>query len=365
MILFIRTLNTNPNLKGVFFAGTVFALLFALLYFYQSLFIPIVASAFISYLLFPWVEFNIRHFKISRLTSVLICLATVLIVTSFTVASLFPALKYQVLEIARMVPRAKVQLLNVWLPWATKFVLSFGLISEKELTDFISNYHLTTSLGDPGQNVARLMNRTYNLLGGAISLGLVPLFTFFSLYQFEAARAFVYRLVPTNLRTSSIVFMTEMNDAFRTVLKGQLSVAFMLGILYMIGFSVIGLPFALALGAICGVCRIVPYLDAVVGVVISAMIVLTSDADLPYSLYFASWIVVGVIQTLDGMYITPKVVGQKVGLHPALVIASVFAFGHWFGFWGILVAIPALALLKICCNRLLAIYFQSDFYKGV
>ncbi len=157
----------------------------------------------------------------------------------------------------------------------------------------------------------------------------------------------------------------SVDHTLRNVIKGQITVAGILTLMYVIGFGLVnilfGFPSAIAIAIVAGVCRIVPYLDIFVGLVLSG-IVITSN--------FQNWGqvigvvgVIAVVQLIDGMYITPRVVGERVGLHPLIVILSVLAFADWFGFWGVLLAIPTVAVAKIVFMSLMPLYRSSQVFR--
>ena len=168
------------------------------------------------------------------------------------------------------------------------------------------------------------------------------------------------KIVPVDLIRPVGVFRRRINRALQSVITGQAMVAASLALLYVIGLTVVGLQSAVAIGVVAGLCRLVPYLDVVVGAALS-VIVIVSD--------FHGWgqvaavaLVFLIVQVIDGMYITPRIIGEKIGLHPAVVILSVFAFADWFGFWGVLMVIPVIAVGKVVLTTVLPYYRASRAY---
>ena len=167
-------------------------------------------------------------------------------------------------------------------------------------------------------------------------------------------------MVPRDLEEPAILFIQEINKVLRSVIKGQVIVATILAALYVAGLSLVGLHAAVAIGLTAGLCRIIPYLDVLVGGSLCLLVILADTADL--GLLFAVACVFVIIQSLDGMIITPRVIGERVGLHPFLVIISIIAFGDLFGFFGILLAIPCIAIVKLIVQNLKPIYYASRAY---
>ena len=139
-------------------------------------------------------------------------------------------------------------------------------------------------------------------------------------------------------------------------------VAGILAVLYILGFSIIGLQGAFAIGLIAGACRIINYLDVIVGGTLSLMVILSDFQGIGQLLAVAG--VFLVVQSVDGMFITPRVIGDRVGLHPVLVIVSILSFGDLFGFWGVLLAIPVLAVAKVLWFSTKPFYLASRPYMG-
>ena len=137
-------------------------------------------------------------------------------------------------------------------------------------------------------------------------------------------------------------------------------VAAILAVLYVVGLSFIGLPQAVAIGVVAGICRMIPYLDVVVGGGLSLIVLLADFQGATQLLSVA--IVFLVVQAIDGLLITPRVVGERVGLHPMVVITSVLAFANWFGFWGVLVALPVVAIVKALLVTARPFYLASQLY---
>ena len=125
---------------------------------------------------------------------------------------------------------------------------------------------------------------------------------------------------------------------------------------------VFGFPFAISIAIVAGICRVVPYLDVVVGGLLSLIVILSNFEN--YGQVIGIVAVFGVVQAADGMFITPRIIGERVGIHPIVVILSVLALGDWFGFWGVLLAIPAVAVGKILAGALLPYYKRSHVYLG-
>ena len=152
-------------------------------------------------------------------------------------------------------------------------------------------------------------------------------------------------LVPTSQRDTVISLVRDADDMLGAFLRVQLLVMTALAIIYSLGLSLVGLKFAVAIGVVAGLVSFVPYLGLVFGIALASLTVVLEPDPL--------WQLVGVFatftiaQVIEGSILTPKLVGDRIGLHPVLVIFAVAAGGQLFGFFGILLALPAAAVLSV------------------
>jgi predicted PurR-regulated permease PerM len=172
----------------------------------------------------------------------------------------------------------------------------------------------------------------------------------------------VLGLVPPDLRGSFLYFIREANHTLRAVLRGQILVITLLAILYATAFYFSGLPAGIIIGLLTGFARLVPYMDLLVGGSLSGLVLVANHAEPPLVIaVLASFL---FIQILDGLFLTPRIMGQFSGLHPFLIVLSVFCFGDWFGFYGVLLAIPIAAFLRVLFHFLIEAYKESQFFKN-
>ena len=143
--------------------------------------------------------------------------------------------------------------------------------------------------------------------------------------------------------------------------RGQINVCLIASIFYVIGLGFVGLNNALLIGIIIGMLTIIPYLGVVIGFVICTIVALLQFADF---IHVAMTITVFIIgHLLESSFITPKLIGAKVGLHPVWIIFALMSGGALFGFWGMFFAIPIAAILGVLLRGLLRFYFASNLYK--
>tara|TARA_R110002124_G_scaffold123271_6_gene282055 strand:+ start:4458 stop:5564 length:1107 start_codon:yes stop_codon:yes gene_type:complete len=189
---------------------------------------------------------------------------------------------------------------------------------------------------------------------------LVPVVTFYLLRDWDVLMAAIRNLLPRSIEARTVIIAKQCDEILGAFARGQLLVMLALAVVYTIGLWIVGLELALVLGLLAGLASIVPYLGVIVGI---------SAAGLVAFFQFDSlWPMVGVAavfglgQALESMVLTPMLVGDKIGLHPVVVIFAILAGGQLFGFVGILLALPVVAVVKVMINHLHDYYKDSEFY---
>ncbi|MEO1576815.1 MAG: AI-2E family transporter, partial [Pseudomonadota bacterium] len=183
------------------------------------------------------------------------------------------------------------------------------------------------------------------LLTSVVNLFLIPILTFYLLRDWDHLVHRVGELVPAAQRESIFSVARESDEVLGGFLRGQILVMTGLATIYSIGLSIVGLDYALAIGVVAGLVSFVPYLGLVVGIVLAG---LSALAQLQSFAAVAAVVAVFVVgQMIEGTLLTPKLVGDRIGLHPVLVIFAVMAGGQLFGFFGILLALPGAAVVSV------------------
>ena len=194
-----------------------------------------------------------------------------------------------------------------------------------------------------------------------LNIIIVPVLTFFIVKYNPVFIKWISSVVPKNIYNTLLKSTNTIDSTLRSLIKGQCFVAFCLGVLYLIGFYSIGLQSAFVIAIIAGFCRIIPYMDIVVGGGLSLISCLYNF--ISWNQIFLVALIFVIVQSIDGLFITPKVIGKKAGLHPIVVILSIISFGDMFGIWGVILAVPIVAVVKDIVNIALPSYLHSNFYN--
>jgi predicted PurR-regulated permease PerM len=205
-------------------------------------------------------------------------------------------------------------------------------------------------------------------LGGNFALAalgnviLIPVVLFYLLSEWERWVAQVVAWVPPHWRPAYDSFIQECDAVLGQYLRGQILVMLALSIFYALGLMLFGLDLALPIGIFTGLAVCVPYLGFGLGLMLALLAGLLQFASLKAVVMVA--VVFGAGQLIEGFWLTPKWVGERIGLHPLAVIFALLALGQLFGFVGVLIALPASAVLLVALRRMRSQYFNSKLYQG-
>ena len=325
---------------------------------------PFAVAAGLAYLGDPLVDRleRLRFFKwpVSRTVAVLFVFA--LMIGAFVLGLLIflPLLRDQVYHLVDRAPAMFEWLIGTAVPWLqVKLGLASLELDAQSLVAAAKSYWKeagTAMLGVLG-SVSRGGGAVVTWL---VNLLLIPVVTFYLLRDWDHLVAGVRGLLPRKSETEISTLFGEIDVVLGAFIRGQLMVMMALGLIYAAGLWLLGLDLAFIIGASAGLLSIVPYLGTFVGVVAALVAAMFQFQDVWHPLLVL--LVFGIGQSLEGMVLTPKLVGDRIGLHPVAVIFAVLAGGQLFGFLGILLALPAAAALNVLVRNLHERYRRSDLY---
>ena len=351
-------IRLSPWAKAVLALLTVAALLYLL----RGSLTPIFFAFFIAYLLDPLVD-RLEAMKIARpIASILVLLGVLLLVglfLSLTVPSVISEMNRFLAE----VPQRIRALYGELAPW----LADHGLKLPRSIDDAVSNLRL--DLGDIAHRAAQplgwfagqVLGQTASLLSGTIAVLLVPILTFYALNDFDRVTAKVAALVPPRHRSLVGSVTQEVHLAVSQFVRGQLTVMIILGTLYAVGYSLIGIRLAFLIGALAALFSAIPYLGGATALTL-ALLICALDFD-GWTKFVLVGVVYGGIQVVDSAFITPKILGDRVGLSALWVLMAVLIFGDLFGFLGVLLAVPTTAVIRILLRRAIRRYRASEWFQ--
>jgi predicted PurR-regulated permease PerM len=215
----------------------------------------------------------------------------------------------------------------------------------------------------PAKDIAwGFFERLFSAFFTFISALMFPLFLFFLLKDFPRIIAAVEGLIPVNRRDDARSLARDVDKSLSAFLHGQFTVMLVLATLYSIGYSIVGVPVAIGVGLLTGILCFIPYVGAATGFLLALVLAVLEMEG--WGSIVGVAIVFAVVQVLDAVLITPRILGGKLGLTPLWIILALMAFGELFGFVGVLLAVPTTAVLKILVQRTIDGYRRSSVYLG-
>lgn len=339
------------------------AILSVFIYVYRRVFFPVVISLIIAYLVSPLVNWMNNKIKISRMLCVILIVLMLLGLIFVLVLLLYPIIINQIYLIIQLIPEVKNNSLNYFLEFI-KFIedkIAVDLSTYINL-DFVKS-NVFSLVNHIPQIFLQLLSKTTNVLNFFVDLILILMMTIFLLINSLKFHTYINSIIPSDLRDFFYMIGYKIDFALKAAIRGQIIVACIVGCLYMSGLAIVGLKAGLAIGFIMGVCRVVPYLELIVGIMLSAIVMIAYWANLSSFVFWGTVIVITAVQCLDGLFIAPRILGSKIGLHPVIIIISLVAFAYRWGFWGVLMTVPVLAIIKVLITIILEFYFASEWFN--
>jgi len=327
---------------------------------------PFAIAAGLAYLTDPLVD-RIEKWRIGsrlfgRTTAVVLVFAflTALLVVGALV--IVPLIIRQVHQLTVNVPAYIDWFTTTALPWLTDWLELAGVsLDLQSIRELLGNYW--RELSGAAFNVLESLGRGGRVVMQVVAnLVLVPVVAFYLMRDWDRLVNGVRNLLPRSIEGDVSRLAREIDEVLGAFIRGQFIVMLALGMVYALGLWLIGLQAAFLIGMGAGLLSIVPYLGSIVGLLMAVGVALFQFGDwLHLALVLA---VFGVGQSLEGMVLTPKLVGDRIGLHPVAVIFAVLAGGQLFGFLGILLALPVAAALNVIARHAHEIYQHSAIYTA-
>lgn len=334
-------------------------LFLALIYVLRPILTPFLAGAILAYIFNPGVNFLARK-KVPRWAGAILMVLALLVGLLLLVLIVAPLIQRQATQLSLHLPDMLARLnevaaprIKTWFGWEMQF--------DAESIKKLISEHWQSSDGLSERVFASLKLGGLALAGLIGNLLLIPLVLFYLLDDWPRMIATLDRAIPRRWHATVAGFAAEIDSVLAEFLRGQVAVMILLSLYYSLALWVGGVDFALPIGIITGGLVFVPYLGFATGLGL-ALIVAVLQPNFSHAL-IAVAVAFGIGQVLESFFLTPRIVGKRIGLHPLAVVFALLAFGQVFGFFGVLLALPASAVLLVALRRLGRTYFDSPFYK--
>ena len=332
-----------------------------LLYLLSPVLTPFLIATLLAYLGDPLVD-ELERRKLSRSIGVVVVFAVMFLGGLLMLLILMPLLQDQLTALLSRLPLIVPWLQETAIPW-----LSTRLnIDPIEVDLAVLKKALAGNWQDIGNVLGLLLGKVSHsgqlIFSWLAYLVLVPVVTFYLLRDWDLLISHIHALLPRKYESTIRKLSLECDGVLAEFLRGQLMLMLALGIMYSLGlWLLVDLEFALLVGMLAGVVSFVPYLGAIVGIGVAGILAFMQYHDVLHLVYVA--IVFGVGQGIEGMLLSPILVGDRIGLHPVAVIFAVLAGGQLFGFFGVLLALPVAAIVVVLLRYVREHYLESSLYS--
>jgi len=346
--------------RWVWLGGVVLLCLF--IYLLHPILTPFLVALGLAYLFDPMVD-RLEKYGLSRTWGVVAVFAVFTLIVMALLLVLVPMLAKQLLRLYELAPQMLDWLQHTAMPWAqAKLGLADGFWKFDKVKAAISE-HMGQTTDIVGVVLSQATASSLALIGLLANLVLIPVVSFYLLRDWDVMMAKIRSLLPRDREARLVSLAGECHEVLGAFVRGQLLVMLALGVIYAAGLMLVGLELGLLIGLIAGLAAIVPYMGFVIGIGAALIAGLFQfGGDLYPMIGIVAVFMVG--QALEGMVLTPLLVGDRIGLHPVAVIFAILAGGELFGFTGILLALPVAAVIMVLVRHVQDLYKDSGMYSG-
>lgn len=348
-----RWLDWNLALLGLVMLGFG-----GVLWLLSPILAPFLAAAILAYIFDPLVD-RLQARGISRSIGTVIAVLLLLLGIVLLFVIVVPLFYKEIQQLTEEFPGFVEKLKTTVIPWINeKAGLTLSLDSSS-FRQFITD-NMSDASGIAKKVFASVGGGGLMVVGFLVNLLLIPVVLFYVLRDWDSLVANIDTSIPRRYYASVSTIAREIDAVLSEFLRGQISVMLIMSVFYVTGLWMVGLNFALPVGLITGLLVFVPYLGSGTGLVLGTVAAVMQFPSI--NGVALVWLVFGIGQLIEGFVITPWLVGNRVGLHPVAVLFALLAFGQVFGFFGVLLALPASAAILVGLRHLQARYRGSDLY---
>jgi predicted PurR-regulated permease PerM len=331
----------------------------ALAYVLRGVILPLFLAFLVAYVLDPFVD-RLEALKVPRSLAALIVMLGIVGLLSVIAFYVVPIFFLEIRSAAAAVPTQLEGLQRRVEPWLLD---TFKIKLPHSLAELWKMYgdKIQEKAPDMLDSIGTAAFGTLSFLGVFLSALIVPVFALYLLIDFDRIMARARQLVPRRWVIPVTDVASQIHRTLGGYVRGQLTANIVLAALYATGLRIVDIRLAVPIGVLTGMLAFVPYVGFSIGLMLAIAMALLDWSGIPTLIGVVC--VMGGVQILDGMVVTPRIVGKSVGLTPLEVLITMMAAGSLFGFLGVLLAVPFGAVMKILITRGVKVYLASDFYK--
>lgn len=335
--------------------------LLILIYLLRPILSPFLIGILLAYLGDPVVD-RLEANRVNRTLGVcVVFLVFGMILVSATLI-LLPMVGREIAALIREIPNAIVWLQKTTGPFMSEVfgVDPFQVDMDRIKKTLVDNWQQAG--GIVGMIIAEVTKSSVALITWVANVCLIPVVAFYIMRDWDKLLQTLRLMLPRGIEKRAVSLVVECDEVLSSFLRGQLLIMVLLGCIYALGLWLVGLELAVIIGLLAGLASIVPYLGFIVGISAATVAALFQFHDLVHLFYVFA--VFGIGQILEGVVLTPLLVGDRIGLHPVAVIFAILAGGQLFGFVGVLLALPAAAVVMVFVRHWHDSYLESDLYES-
>lgn len=342
-----RLLFTSNHFKALLLFSLGFTLIFWLYlrrHAILPMLTPFIISAIIAYAFSPVIKWIMKVTKLSRAWAVLVLFLSGIFLFFVLFYTLLPNVAEELRRLGERLPDFSMALYHGFETWYQNTLMGVDFLPEhpQEILEFF-NLNLSTITNFLFQTIGNIATQFGSFLSSLVYIVTIPVLTFYFMKDEEKIGDFIKGSVPICLQSWVFPLSRQVDKVLSGFIRGQLLVALFVGVASGISLIILQVEFAILIGIIAGITNVIPYLGPIMGGVPAAVI---AFLDSPMK---ALWVVLAfvVIQQTESSVVSPRIVGQRVGLHPTMIILALLVGGSLWGFVGLLIAVPLAAILKV------------------
>jgi predicted PurR-regulated permease PerM len=350
--------------KEIFYLATLVLTAGLIIYGMGDALIPLLVSAFFAYLMLPVIKrLQRRGFnkQVAVVLSLVIALLLVGLIFSLFIPMVVRDLKSFIIDLPAITEAAILKIDKLLTPLGIELPMS-----KLEVATYAKNFMAQLPVEvfkSVGVVFQKALGGVVGMVLSVLNLLLIPIFFFYVMMDYERMVLGFRAMMPMKFRIWFDTVLERTADVMSAYFRGQLLVSLILGGLYGVGFSIVGLKFGFVIGLITGLLNVIPYAGPVIGLAVASVVALANYEDMRE--IGVVWLVFALVQGLESFVITPKIVGDRVGLNALETMIVLIVGGNLGGFVGMLLAIPVGGVAKFILQDVKIRYFRSDFYMGV
>lgn len=351
-------LSPAARYQLIFWSGAI-VLFLAFMWMFSGVLLPFVLGLSIAYLLDPIVN-KLAKWKLPRWAAALVILAVFVLFVGMAAALILPAVYREMTQLALALPgyAEKVwQMLAPYTAWAQEKLGNTDVEGIKQTLQ--SQIGKMFAVG--GSVLAGIATGGQAVAGFLTTLVLTPVVAYYMMKEWPQIKDWFESLLPLKHKDTIHELLSQADRKIAGFVRGQITVAFLLAVIYAVALSLAGLNYGFLIGFMAGALSIIPMVGSAVGLVVAVAVAWFQAGSLTYVAIIAAIFLVG--QFVEGNFLTPKFLGDSVGLHPLWIMFALLAGGAMFGIAGMLLAVPVVAVIGVLASFAIGLYKNSAYYN--